>query len=128
MLDYCLVQGEYNGGKMFGVYNYLRWGEAYKVFSRLAGLSFSRTANPAHWSDRYRFAGQKVNLWASTTSQPHDPRSYIRYADIYTIGNNILKYYNKPLLDYDPSMNYNNAISRGKFALFMQNIINTIKQ
>lgn len=36
MLDYCLVQGEYNKGKMFGVYNYLRWGEAYKIFGRLA--------------------------------------------------------------------------------------------
>lgn len=127
MLDYCLVQGEYNGGKMFGVYTYLRWGEAYKVFSRLAGLSFSRTANPAHWSDRYRFAGQKVHLWNSVTSQRHDPRSYITYADIFTLGNNLLKYYKKPLLEYDPTLNYNNAISRGKFALFIQNIIERIK-
>ncbi len=70
----------------------------------------------------------KLNLWASTTSQPHDPRSYIRYADIFTIGNNILRYYNKPPLEYDPTLNYNNAISRGKFALFIAQLITTIKQ
>lgn len=128
MLDYCLVQWEYNQWKMFGVYNYLKWGEAYKIFGRLAWVEFKRKSQPTHWSDTYRFAGMKLNLWASTTSQPHNPKSYISYADIFTIGNNILRYYKKPPLEYDPTLNYNNAISRGKFALFIAQLITTIKQ
>ena len=128
MLDYCLVQGYSNRGQTFGVYKYLKWGEAYKVFTRLAGLSFSEISHPKYWSDMYEIAGNRIKLWASTSSTPHPVYGYITLADVYTISNNLLKYAGKPALPYDPKLNYGDPIARGKFALFIQSLINTLKQ
>lgn len=97
------------------------------MFSRLAGLKFDIKPHPAHWSDPYRFAGQKIHLWDRVTSTPHSPKAYITYADIFTIGNNILKYYGKAPLEYNPETDYNATMSRGRFALFVQNIITKIR-
>lgn len=128
MLDYCLIQGYSNSGKTFGTYRYLKWAEAYKIFTRLAGLSFDRKSHPKHWRDMYEIAWEKINLWQSTSSTPHPANGYITLADVYTISNNLLKYSHKRLMEYDPTLKYGDGITRGKFALFIQSLINQLKE
>lgn len=127
MLDYCLIQWYSNSGKVFGTYKYLKRGEAYKVFTRLVWLRFTPIANPHYWSDMYEIAGREANLWQSTTSSYHPIYGYITLADVYTISNNILKRAGKSALTYDPTLNYGDPITRGKFALFIQHLITQIK-
>lgn len=128
MLDNCLVQGYANKGTTFGVYNNVKWGEAYKVFTRLAGLPFHEIPNSSHWSDKYRVAGESIGLWARTSTGKHPVNGTITLADIYTISNNLLHYYHKNQIEYNPSLKYGDAVKRGDFALFMEKVIRQVKQ
>lgn len=123
MLDHCLVQWYKNKWQTFGVNNNLKRWEAYKVFARLAGLGFNEQLHPKHRADMYRYAGENIKLWASTSFGPHPMNWSITLADVYTISNNLLKYYRKPLLEYNSKLKYNDPITRGKFALWIQDLI-----
>ncbi|MBP6910937.1 hypothetical protein KBC03_05105 [Patescibacteria group bacterium] len=76
----------------------------------------------------YRYAGDNIGLWKSTTFGPHPMNGSITLADVYTISNNLLKYYRKPLLEYNPALKYNENVTRGKFALWIQNLIGQLRK
>lgn len=55
LLDYCLIEGFYNEGKIFGTYSFVKRGEAYKIYYRLTGLPIiPPPSNDIHRADTYR--------------------------------------------------------------------------
>lgn len=129
LLDHCLIEGFYNEGKIFGTYSFVKWWEAYKIYYRLTGLPIiPPPSDDIHWAETYRKGGDKIKLRASISAGTHPVNSNISYADVYTIANNLLRYFGKPPLQYISGINYGDSLTRGAFALFLQNIIEKISE
>jgi hypothetical protein len=64
MVDYCLVHGYGNDGERYGLHNYLKKGEAYKIFVRMLILDHTKYDNgEGHWAIPHYISGRPLGLW-----------------------------------------------------------------
>lgn len=126
LLSKCLVHGYGDQKQSFGINDTTKQGELYKVFVRMAWISFDLDQPGKHRSYGYYEAWQKIGLWKGIDTA-RDPKSPINYRDFMVVVKNYLHYMWLASGDKDLPKIVSRDMTRGSFANMISMILSVVE-